>query len=443
VKWFGQCPNCSACNTAVEFSPGPEGEARGPASAPPAPVRLEELCAQQEVRLSTGLAEFDRALGGGLVPGSVVLLAGEPGVGKSTLLLQAAEHLSRQGPVLYLSGEESARQIAARYRRLGLSSPQVMVLTETQVAAIAEGLQRCAYVGVIVDSIQSVYEPAVPAAPGSLLQVRNCALRLARLAKEKETCLLLVGHITKEGSAAGPKALEHLVDVVLYFEGERTFAYRLLRAAKNRFGPSDEIGIFEMSAEGLKEVTNPAAFVHPAGESLPAGSCPTALLEGSRPLLLEVQALISSSPWGTPRRLFTGVDPNRAAMVLAVLEQRAGLQLGNSDVFVNLAGGLRVQESGLDLALGVALESSRRSLPVAAGTVVWGEIGLGGEVRPVRQSERRLREAARLGFRNFIIPAAGAPQGYQGATIHPVRFLEQALRAAFHFAGKGEASYQC
>ncbi len=422
-KWFGQCPACRQWNTATQMVL-PQERATGRQTAQPIP--LVELADSKESRLSTGYAEVDRTLGGGLVPGSVVLLAGEPGVGKSTLLLQVADKTAAAGPVLYVSGEESAPQLWSRFRRLGLSHPQVIALAETDLDAVCEQIAHLAPCCVIVDSIQAVQDPAVLSVPGSLAQVRHCSVRLAREAKERGVPMFIVGHITKEGLVAGPKALEHVVDTVLQFEGERTFGYRVLRTLKNRFGSADEIGLFQMGEGGLEQVTAPIAFAHGPEEALPAGACITCLLEGSRPLLVEVQALVVPAGFGTPRRLTSGVDPRRAAIVLAVLEKQAGLDLAQADVYLNLAGGIHCQESALDLAVAVAVASSVSGVAVAAGTIVCGEIALSGQLRPVRQVARRVSEARRVGFSHFILP--GAREGKRAATgLLAPETLEQAL----------------
>jgi len=423
-KWFGQCPVCHAWNRASEMVLARHKSLdRDPAQ----PIALAELSDLPDRRLSTGFPELDRALGGGLVPGSVVLLAGEPGVGKSTLLLQAAERLSQEGPVLYVSGEESAAQLSRRLRRLGLSGEQIMALPEADLEAICEQISRLQPCCVVVDSIQAVQDPEVPGVPGSLSQVRHCSVRLTREAKERNLPVVIVGHITKEGLVAGPKALEHLVDTVLQFEGERTFAYRMLRAVKNRFGPADEIGLFEMGEDGLKEVSEPVALTHGAKRRPPVGACVTCLLEGSRPLLVEVQALVAPARFGTPRRLTSGIDHRRAAIVLAVLEKRGGLDLAQADVYLSLAGGLTCRESAMDLAVAVAVASGVREVAVTESTIVCGEISLSGTLRPVRQSARRISEARRLGFSRFVVPGALTREVEPGATVLSPETVEQAL----------------
>ncbi len=366
-----------------------------------------EIDTASAVRLSTGIDEFDRVLGGGVVPGSLVLLGGEPGIGKSTLLLQAAAHFAHTvGPVLYCSGEESEHQIKSRGDRLGVSDAPLYLLAETCLERVLEEIARLRPALVIVDSIQTVFSLKMQSAPGSIGQVREAATQLLFTAKGQNVPTFLVGHVTKEGSLAGPKSLEHIVDTVLYFEGERQHAHRIVRAAKNRFGAVSELGVFEMTASGLRAVPNPSALFlaeRPVGSP---GSAVLCCMEGTRPLLVEVQALVSTSMYGYAKRMAVGVDQNRLALLLAVLEKRAGLQLGGDDVFVNLAGGMTADEPAVDLALVGAVASSVRNRPVVAGTAVFGEVGLAGEVRAVTQAARRVREAAQMGFTRCIMPAA-------------------------------------
>jgi DNA repair protein RadA/Sms len=368
------------------------------------PAPLAEVSEDAEERHPTGIGEFDRVLGGGFVPGSLVLLGGEPGVGKSTLLLQAAAALARKGPVLYMSAEESLRQLRSRAGRLNTLAPSLYVVAGADAAAVREHARSVAAKTVIVDSIQTVYLPEVPSPPGSLAQVRECALEFMRLAKEEGITFLLIGHVTKEGSLAGPKALEHLVDTVLYLEGERYSSLRVLRAVKNRFGSTNEVGVFQMGEEGLVEVSNPSALFLAGRPGQSSGSVVVAGLEGSRSVLLELQALVCPTVFGNPRRLAAGLDLQRVLLLLAVLEKRCGLPLGGQDVYLNLAGGLKLEEPAADLAVCLAVASSYFERPLGQDLVVAGEVGLTGEVRRINQIEKRLSEAVRLGFRRFMLP---------------------------------------
>jgi DNA repair protein RadA/Sms len=412
-KWLGRCPECQAWNSLVEeraAEPSPAGAAhRYSLGASAGAKRYADIEPTQAARISTGIGEFDRVLGGGIVPGSLVLLGGEPGIGKSTLLLQAAALLARSaGPVLYSSGEESEHQIKSRGDRLGVGDAPLYLLAETCLERVLEEIARLRPALVIVDSIQTVFSLKMQSAPGSIGQVREAATQLLFAAKGQNVPIFLVGHVTKEGSLAGPKSLEHIVDTVLYFEGERHHSHRIVRAAKNRFGAISELGVFEMTAAGLRAVPNPSALFlaeRPAGSP---GSAVLCCIEGSRPLLVEVQALVSTSMYGYAKRMTVGVDQNRLALLLAVLEKRAGLQLGGDDVFVNVAGGMTADEPAVDLALIGAVASSVRNRPVAAGTAVFGEVGLSGEVRAVTQAARRVREAAQMGFTRCVMPAANA-----------------------------------
>ncbi len=401
-KWAGRCEGCGAWNTLAEEPEvaarrGVRTAAAGP--VPAAVLRLRDVAAERLVRWSTGLPEFDFVLGGGLVPGSMTLIGGEPGIGKSTLLLQAAGLLEASGrPVLYASGEESAEQLRLRADRLGGESGAVHVLGETRLEAVLTAATAVGASVLVLDSIQTVYTEALEGAPGNVGQVRECAGLLMRFAKETGIAVVVVGHVTKGGGIAGPKTLEHIVDTVLYFEGEAALDYRLLRATKNRFGSVDELGVFEMTGRGLIPVPNPSALFLAARAAGTAGSAVTALLEGTRPLLVEVQALAAPSGYGTPQRVTTGLDPRRLAVILAILERRAGIGFGTTDVFVQVTGGVRLTEPGADLAVAAALVSSIRDQPTRADAIYLGELGLGGEVRPIGGAERRLTEAARMGF---------------------------------------------
>lgn len=430
-KWLGRCPDCGAWNSLVEevVEATPARGSRRAAAAAAQPVSLTEAAAAPEVRTSTGIVEFDRVLGGGLVGGSVVLVGGDPGVGKSTILLQVGERLARGGArVLYVSAEESVRQTRLRADRLGAASPGLLLLAENDLDAIVQAAGARRPTALIVDSIQTVYRADIASAPGSVAQVRECTAALVRLAKDNGIAVFIVGHVTKEGALAGPRVLEHLVDTVLYFEGDRHHAYRILRATKNRFGSTNEIGVFEMAAAGLVEVPNPsAAFLSERPRDAP-GSAVVCAIEGSRPVLVEVQALVSPTHFGMPRRTAAGVDYNRLLLLLAVLERRAGLHLAAQDVYVSVAGGVGVEEPAADLGIAVAVASSLRDRPVDPRAVIVGEVGLAGEVRSVPQLGKRLAEAARLGFERAVIPAAtvDAPAGLQ---VIPAADLTTALRA--------------
>ncbi|GEA18198.1 DNA repair protein RadA [Moorella sp. E306M] len=429
LSFLGRCPGCGSWNSLVaEVSPS-EGISR-PAGLKASPALLARISDITGERLISTLSEWDRVLGGGLVPGSLILVGGAPGIGKSTLLLQVAHRLAaRYGKILYVSGEESPGQVRLRAQRLEALNGEIYFLGETDVEAILAGIESLRPVAVIVDSIQTMFLPTIQAAPGSVSQVRECAARFLRLAKDGGPAVILVGHVTKEGFLAGPRVLEHLVDTVLYLEGERYQAYRILRAAKNRFGSTNEIGIFEMVSGGLKEVANPSELLlaeRPAGV---AGSSVVACLEGTRPLLLEIQALVSPTTFGNPRRLATGVDFNRALLLTAVLEKRAGLHLGGYDIYLNVAGGIAINEPAADLGICLAIASGLKDRPVEAETLVLGEVGLAGEVRAVSQVERRIEEAVRLGFRRFLIPTGNKSRliNQNDCEIYAVRSVVEAL----------------
>ncbi len=408
VKWTGRCPGCNAWNSMVEeveTAAKTTGHIRlqtGPAKV----MAIREIPSQSESRFSCGFQETNRVLGGGVVPGSLILLGGDPGIGKSTLLLQISHEIAAAGRrVLYLSGEESASQLRLRAERLGTVHENLFVLAETDLDASLSLIQQQPPDFLIVDSIQTVYIPGLNSAPGSVGQVRECTSQLLRMAKSLQIATFIVGHVTKDGNLAGPRMLEHMVDAVLYFEGERHHTYRVLRAVKNRFGSTNEIAIFDMRQLGLQEVANPSEmFLSERSEQSPGSAVVTAM-EGSRPLLLEVQALVAPTSFGTPRRMATGADYNRVSLILAVLERRLGMRLQASDAYVNLAGGVRVDEPAIDLGIAMALASSYRDRPLATGDVFMGEIGLTGEVRSVSRLEQRIREAAKLGFRRCIVPA--------------------------------------
>ncbi|MGE3773142.1 MAG: DNA repair protein RadA [Gammaproteobacteria bacterium] len=415
TKWAGQCGECGQWNTLVEtlVVPAPSAPPRYANYSGDAPriVNLADVAAAEEPRMPTGLSELDRVLGGGLVPGSVVLIGGDPGIGKSTLLLQSLAHYGGIGvPTLYVSGEESAAQIALRADRLKLARAHLRLLTETDIERVLAIATQEKPSVLVIDSIQTVYTPALSSAPGSVAQVRECAAQLVRYAKATQTAVYLVGHVTKEGALAGPRVLEHMVDAVLYFEGELGGRYRLVRAFKNRFGAVNELGVFGMTDRGLREVTNPSAILLSRHEQPVAGSVVMVTREGTRPLLVEVQALVDSSALGNPRRVTVGLDGNRLAMLLAVLHRHGGVSTAGCDVFANIVGGVRVTETGGDLAVVLAVLSSLRDRPVPGDLVVFGEIGLAGEIRPVQNGPERLREAAKHGFKRAIVPKANAPK---------------------------------
>ncbi len=441
-KWFGRCPSCGEWNTAVEETqrvPESMSGRRGHAIETARPVRLTEIESLAEERLRSGIAEVDRVLGGGLVPGSLVLIGGDPGIGKSTLALQLAGALARQGRIaLYVSGEESPRQAKMRAERIALRSGEesLYLHPEIDLDAIMAEVDRLEPALLVIDSIQTLYLPDVNAAPGSVTQVRECGLRLLRLAKDRSIPVVLIGHVTKDGAVAGPRTLEHMVDVVLYLEGDAHHEYRILSAAKNRFGSTNEIGVFEMRGDGLAEVDNPSErLLRDRGRAVP-GSAVVASLEGSRPLLVEVQALVAPTHFANPQRVAQGVDVRRLAVVIAVLEKRAGLSLAGSDVFVNVAGGIRLEEPAADLGLGLALASSFRDTPLPPDLVAVGEVGLGGELRPVPQMDRRLEEAMRLGFRTAMIPGRQAPAGPSELLGIGAESLREAIDLALAPAGK-------
>jgi len=406
-KWAGKCDACGAWNTLAEEAVGRlGGKAVRPSPTGQPPIRLDDLQSGGIERWKTGLAEFDFVLGGGIVPGSVTLVGGEPGIGKSTLLMQVAARLETAGiRTLYVSGEESPDQLRLRADRLGEDAGRIHVLGETRLEAIVHHAAALGARVLLLDSIQTTYTEELEGAPGNVGQVRECAARLMRFAKEAGPAVLLVGHVTKGGGIAGPKTLEHIVDTVLYFEGESTLDHRILRAVKNRFGSVDEIGVFQMTAAGLEPVANPAAAFLAGRTTGVSGSAVTALMEGTRPMLVEIQALASKAGFGTPQRVATGLDHRRLAVLLAVLERRGGLPFGNLDVFVNVTGGVRLAEPSTDLAVLAALVSSVHDRPVPGDALFVGEVGLGGEIRPVAGVERRLAEASRQGFRRVFLSA--------------------------------------
>jgi DNA repair protein RadA/Sms len=430
-KWLGRCPDCGAWNSLVEERAAP-GLVRSDLPVSPGAQLYADIQPPAAERLSTGMGEFDRVLGGGIVPGSLVLLGGEPGIGKSTLLLQAAAHFARTtGPVLYSSAEESEHQVKSRGERLGIGGAPLYLLAETCLERILDESARLSPALVIVDSVQTVFSVKLQSAPGSIGQVREAATQLLFAAKRQNVPIFLVGHVTKEGSLAGPKALEHIVDTVLYFEGERYHAQRVVRAVKNRFGAVSELGVFEMTAAGLRPVPNPSQlFLSERAEGVP-GSTVFCCVEGSRPMLVEVQALVSTSVYGNARRTASGVDQNRLSLLLAVLEKRAGLNLLADDVFVNVAGGLTVDEPAADLAIVASVASSVRNRPIRPATAVFGEVGLAGEVRGIPQAALRIREAAQMGFGRCVLPQSNVPPGeaLNPCELVGVRSVDEALAA--------------
>jgi DNA repair protein RadA/Sms len=434
-KWLGRCPDCGEWNSFVEerqeVAP-PAGKGR-PEAQPQQPLQhpkpFDVIDSSEAPRVASGIDEFDRVLGGGIVPGSLVLIGGEPGIGKSTLLLQVAHLLGRtHGSVLYVSGEESERQVKLRGERLGIEGGGLYLMAETALERILEELETLKPRALVVDSVQTVYSSRFPSAPGSISQVREVATQLLFVAKGRGVTTFLIGHVTKDGSLAGPKSLEHIVDTVLYFEGEKRQHHRMVRAVKNRFGAVSELGVFEMTGAGLQPVANPSALFLAERQAGAPGSAVVATMEGSRPLLVEVQALVSPTSFGTPRRMSLGIDPNRTSLLLAVLEKRVGLELLGDDVFVSVAGGLEVDEPAADLGVAVAVASSFRNRPVPPHTALFGEVGLGGEVRGAGQPGLRVREAAQMGFTRCLLPARNVPDDVPpGIRLVGVHTLEEAL----------------
>ncbi len=432
-QWLGRCPECGGWNTLAEEREAARAPSAAPAAGGSAPVRLSDVAAAELPRVPTGIADVDRVLGGGVVPGSILLLGGEPGIGKSTLLLQVANRLAeRAGDVLYVSAEESARQVRMRASRLGAESPGLLLLAETDLDAILEAARAGRFAAVVVDSIQTIASPSAAAAAGSVTQVRECAARLQQFAKTTGTPVFLIGHVTKDGTLAGPKTLEHLVDAVLSFEGERFHAQRVVRALKNRFGPAHELGVFEMTGKGLVEVANPSALYLGSGAGARPGSVVLAGVEGTRPLLLEVQALAVPASYGTPRRTAIGFDGTRLALLLAVLERHGGLKVSQHDVFLNVAGGAESAEPAADLAVCAAVAGSLRSRALPSGAFVFGEVGLLGEVRAVSDASLRLKEAVSMGLKSAWLPAANAGEAaaFPDLSVVPLRSVEELLGRA-------------
>ena len=438
AKWAGKCPACGAWNTIEEAPETPAvGSGRAPAAvgAPRSqPKRLRDLDAGAELRFSTGSGEFDRVLGGGAVRGSLVLVGGAPGIGKSTLLLQMCARLPAGENILYLTGEESQRQLKLRAQRLQVETEDLFVLAETQLDQALDAIGKLSPSVVILDSVQTLYRGDMSSAPGSVTQVRECTSLLTQMAKSTGIPTFIVGHVNKDGAIAGPKVLEHMVDTVLYFEGERSLSYRVLRAQKNRYGSTNEIGVFQMEEDGLREVPNPSMMLlsdRPEGVS---GTCVVCLLEGTRPVLAEVQALVAKTNFGVPRRAATGFDYNRTVLLIAVLEKRGGFFFGSMDTYINVVGGLRIDEPAADLPIALALVSNLLDKPLGDDTAAFGEIGLSGEIRAVGQSQQRVTEAYRMGFRRFILPyqclKSLDPQQFPKAELIGVRTINQAIKAA-------------
>jgi len=437
-RWLGKCPHCGAWNTLIESvaeSAAGASKNRFAALAKTAEVMpLADIEARDVARTPTGHDELDRVLGGGVVEGGVVLIGGDPGIGKSTLLLQALDSLQRAGqPTLYVTGEESGAQVALRSRRLGLDGSRVNVMAEIQLEKILGTLEATKPAVAVIDSIQTLYSEQLTSAPGSVAQVRECAAHLTRAAKASGTAIVLVGHVTKEGALAGPRVLEHMVDTVLYFEGDTHSSFRLIRAIKNRFGAVNEIGVFAMTEKGLKGVSNPSAiFLSQHSEPVP-GSCVMVTLEGTRPMLVEIQALVDTGG-PSPRRLSVGLDRDRLAMLLAVLHRHAGVACMDQDVFVNAVGGVRINEPAADLAVMLAITSSLRGRALPKGFIAFGEVGLAGEVRPAPRGQERLKEAAKLGFSVAVVPKANLPKkgdkAFEGLTVHSVERIEEAMELA-------------
>jgi DNA repair protein RadA/Sms len=431
-KWAGQCPACGQWNTMVESVVETAanrfgGQAKGLVQGAPV-MRLSDIEALDVPRFGTGIEEFDRVLGGGLVPGGVVLIGGDPGIGKSTLLLQALANLSRIKSALYVSGEESGAQVALRARRLGIDAGDLHLQAEIQLEKIIATLTEQKPQVAVVDSIQTLFSDALTSAPGSVAQVRECAAQLTRFAKQSGVTIILVGHVTKEGALAGPRVLEHIVDTVLYFEGDTHSSFRLVRAFKNRFGAVNELGVFAMTDKGLKGVSNPSALFLSQHDAQVPGSCVMVTQEGTRPLLVEIQALVDASHVPNARRLSVGLEQNRLAMLLAVLHRHAGVAAFDQDVFINAVGGVKITEPAADLAVLLAIQSSMRSKPLPRGLVTFGEVGLAGEIRPAPRGQERLREAAKLGFSIALVPKSNLPkQKIEGLQVIGVERIDEAM----------------
>ena len=403
-KWFGRCPACNEWNTCYEEKINLKSSGKSASKKTATTVKLDDVKKQDIVRTKTGFGELDRVLGGGLVKGSLTLLGGEPGIGKSTLILQICDKIKGEGQVLYVSGEESAQQIKIRADRLGIKNNDIVFLGETDIDVIEDAILKTNPKLVIIDSIQTMYSDEITSGPGSVSQVREITARIMKMCKQEEITTIIIGHVTKDGNIAGPRVLEHMVDTVLYLEGERYFAYRILRGVKNRFGSTNEIGMFEMNDIGMCEIDNPSSVLLSEKNENVAGSIVVASIEGTRPILVELQALTATSVFGMPRRTANGIDYNRLTLLIAVLEKRTGLPLGNQDVYLNIVGGIKINEPALDLGIILAVSSSFKNIPIPNDVISIGEVGLTGEVRSVNQIEKRIKEAEKLGFKKCIIP---------------------------------------
>lgn len=436
-KWMGQCPECGewdslAEETLVAKTPGKAGASRPAFAARPVPIDSVDVTEAQ--RLKTGIIEFDRVLGGGIVDGSLVLIGGDPGIGKSTLMLQVLATLSKAGKkCLYVSGEESISQISMRGKRLASDSPNLFVVSETDLDSILAMAEKDAYDAMVIDSIQTVFHPEITSTPGSVTQIREASMQFMRLAKTTGIPIFLVGHVTKVGAIAGPRIMEHMVDTVLYFEGDKSHIFRILRAVKNRFGSTNEIGVFEMREKGLTQVLNPSAVFLSERAAVAPGSVVTACMEGTRPILVEIQGLVSSTGLGTPRRTVLGLDAHRVALIVAVMEKRLGMNLSGLDIFMNVTGGVRVAEPSADLAIAAALASSFLDRPVHKETTLIGEVGLTGEIRAVSHAQARIKEATKMGFTRVLVPTATMKQlsKVRGMTIESISFLKDAMEVLF------------
>ncbi|MBU0463218.1 MAG: DNA repair protein RadA [Proteobacteria bacterium] len=433
-KWMGKCPDCGAWDTLVEERISSGVLKKKKSSFLPEPVLLDSVEAEESDRIKTGVGEFDRVLGGGIVDGTLILIGGDPGIGKSTLMLQVLSSLSKAGKkCLYVSGEESVRQLSMRGKRLNSHGASMFVVSETDLDSILAMVELTKYDALVIDSIQTVFHPDVSSTPGSVTQIREAAMQFMKLAKTTGLPIFLVGHVTKVGAIAGPRIMEHMVDTVLYFEGDKSHVFRILRAVKNRFGSTNEIGVFEMNEKGLTEVPNPSAVFLAERSAVSPGSVVTSCMEGTRPILVEIQGLVSSSGLGTPRRTILGLDNHRVALIVAVMEKRLGMNLSGLDIFMNVIGGVKIVEPAVDLAIAAALASTFLDKPVDKGTTLIGEIGLTGEIRAVGHVQARIKEAAKMGFTKCLVPSSTIKQlsKIKGMTIESVSFLKDAMEVLF------------